>query len=234
MAWDLIDTAELADGELALYRQGDHSSGEVFMIRVNGLELMNGFGHQSETVLGEMAVAVAKVPAPHILIGGLGLGYTLAATAAALKGAGRITVAELSPKVIEWFDRHVSASVLPERPINLAIVPGDIGAFIRGKDVGPFDVIVLDVDNGPEALVSAQNAHLYSAEGLHAFAAKLSPNGVILLWSAFEAPAFVALAEGAGFTVSSTALAAVRRPDLLHYAYVLEPSHHFGPRQRSR
>ena len=134
MAWDLIDTAELAEGELALYRQGDQSTGEIFMIRVNGLELMNGLGHQSETVLGEMAVAVAKVSAPHVLIGGLGLGYTLAATAAALKGAGRITVAELSPKVIEWFDRYVSTSVLPKRPLNLAIVPGDIGAFIRGQN----------------------------------------------------------------------------------------------------
>lgn len=219
MAWDLIDTAALEEGELALYRQGD-----IFMIRVNGLELMNGFGHQSETALGHMAVEVAKVPAPHILIGGLGLGYTLAAAAAALKGAGRITIAELSPKVIEWFDRYVSASVLPERPTNLAIVPGDIGAFIRRDDAGPFDVIVLDVDNGPEALVSPQNAKLYSAEGLNAFAAKLTSKGVILLWSAFEAPAFVARAEGAGFTVASTALAAVRRPDLLHYAYVLIPA----------
>ncbi|WP_374656217.1 hypothetical protein [Dongia sp.] len=219
MAWDLIDTAAVEEGELALYRQND-----IFMIRVNGLELMNGFGHQSETVLGRMAVEVAKVPAPHILIGGLGLGYTLAATAAALKGAGRITVAELSGKVIDWFDRHVAPTVLPERPANLTIVPGDIGAFIRRPDVGPFDVTVLDVDNGPEALVSPRNADLYSSVGLQAFASKLTPNGVILLWSAFEAPDFVTRAEGAGFTVTCTALAAVRRPDLLHYAYVLEPN----------
>jgi spermidine synthase len=218
MAWDLIDTAQVEEGELTLYRQGD-----VFMIRANGLELMNGFGHQSETALGEMAVAVAKAPAPHILIGGLGLGYTLAATAAALKSAGRITVAELSGKVIDWFDRFVAATVLPERPANLDIVPGDIGAFIRRKDVGPFDVIVLDVDNGPEALVSPQNARLYSADGLQAFAGKLAPGGVILLWSAFEAPDFVARAEAAGFAVNCTALAAIRRPDLLHYAYVLTP-----------
>jgi spermidine synthase len=221
MAWDLVDTAAVAAGELALYRQNDHPGGAMFMIRVNGLELMNGLGHQSETRLGQMAVEVARVPAPHILIGGLGLGYTLAATAAALRGAGRITVAELSPKVIEWFDRHVSASVLPERPGNLTIVASDIGAFIKRKDIGPFDVIVLDVDNGPEALVTPQNANLYSAAGLQALARKLTPDGVILLWSAFEAPAFVARAEAAGFHVACTALAAVRRPDLLHYAYVI-------------
>lgn len=222
MAWDLIDTAVVAEGELTLYRQNDHPGGAIFMIRVNGLELMNGFGHQSETTLGQMAVAVARVPAPHILIGGLGLGYTLAATAAALKGAGRITVAELSPRVIEWFDRYVSPGVLPERPADLSIVPGDIGTFIGNRDAGPFDVIVLDVDNGPEALVTPQNAYLYSAAGLQAFARKLTPGGVILLWSAFEAPDFVMRAEAAGFNVACTALAAVRRPDLLHYAYVLD------------
>jgi len=218
MAWELVETAHVPDGELTLYRQGD-----VFMIRANGYELMNGLGHQSELALGRMAVEVAKTPDPHILIGGLGLGYTLAATTAALGGKGRITVGELSPKVIDWFDRHVAARVLPQRPEGLTIVPGDIGALMRRGDVGPFDVIVLDVDNGPEALVSPANAALYSAEGLRAFASKLTAEGVILLWSAFDAPAFVSLAEEAGFVVSRRTLAAVRRPDLLHYAYVLAP-----------
>ena len=218
MAWDWIESASVPDGELSLYRQGD-----MFMIRANGLELMNGFGHQSETELGRMAVRVTKRDDPHILIGGLGLGYTLAATAAALQVRGRITVAELSPQVIDWFDRFVGPTVLPDRPLGLTLVPGDIGAFILRADAGPFDVIVLDVDNGPEALVAPDNARLYSADGLHAFAAKLAPDGVILLWSAFEAPDFVALAERAGFTVTRETLAAVRRADLLHYAYVLRP-----------
>ncbi len=223
MAWELVDSAMVEEGELTLYRQDELGQGPVFMIRANGLELMNGLGHQSETVLGRMAVAVAKSEDPHILIGGLGLGYTLAAALADLHGRGRVTVAELSPKVIDWFDAHVAPHVLPARPDTCALVPGDIGAFIRREDVGPFDVIVLDVDNGPEALVTPRNQGLYSPAGLHAFAAKLAPGGAILLWSAFEAPAFVALAEGAGFKVTSTALAAIRRPDLLHYAYLLEP-----------
>lgn len=218
MAWELIETAQVPDGELTLYRQG-----EVFMIRANGYELMNGLGHQSELALGRMAVDVATSRDPHILIGGLGLGYTLAATTAVLAGRGRVTVAELSPQVIAWFDRYVGPTVLPDRPADLAVVPGDIGAFVRRDDVGPFDVIVLDVDNGPEALVAPQNASLYAAEGLQAFAARLAKGGVILLWSAFEAPDFVALAEAAGFTVTCETLAAVRRPDLLHYAYVLAP-----------
>jgi spermidine synthase len=218
MAWELIDTSQVPDGELTLYRQGD-----VFMIRANGLELMNGLGHQSELALGKMAVDVAKSQEPHILIGGLGLGYTLAATAAALSGRGRITVAELSPQVIAWFARYVGPTVLPQHPPNLEIVAGDIGDLMRRRDIGPFDVIVLDVDNGPEALVSPLNAALYSADGLRAFADKLRPGGVILLWSAFEAPDFVTLAQRAGFVVTCEALAAMRRPDVLHYAYILEP-----------
>lgn len=216
MSWELLETALVPDGELTLYRQG-----EIYMIRANGYELMNGLGHQSELALGRMAVEVAAVADPHILIGGLGLGYTLSAASHALAGKGRITVAELSPQVIAWFDRYIAATVLPHRPEGLAIVPGDIGALMGRTDAGPFDVIVLDVDNGPEALVSPANAALYAAEGLQAFAGKLSSDGVILLWSAFEAPDFVARAEKAGFAVSIRTLAAVRRPDLLHYAYVL-------------
>lgn len=228
MTWKLIDTAAAGEGELALYCQGDDGQGdgrqgEIFMIRANGFELMNGFGHQSETVLGRMAVAVAKVPDARVLIGGLGLGYTLAAVAAELDKAGCITVVELSPKVIEWFDRYVACSVLPVRPPNLAIFPGDICAFVRRDDVGPFDVIVLDVDNGPEALVSPRNADLYAPEGLRALAAKLSPDGLILLWSAFESAEFVACAENAGFAVTTEVLAPIRRPDLFHYVYRLAP-----------
>ena len=223
MAWELVDSAEVEEGELALYRQDELGQGPVFMIRANGLELMNGLAHQSETRLGRMAVAVAKTANPNILIGGLGLGYTLAATLADLNGNGRVTVAELSLKVIEWFETLIAPHVLPARPGSHALVPGDIGAFIRRTDIGPFDVIVLDVDNGPEALVTPRNEGLYSPDGLRAFAAKLAPEGCILLWSTFDAPAFVALAEATGFNVTRHALAAIRRPDLLHYAYVLKP-----------
>lgn len=219
MAWQLLDTAQLVDGTLELYRQDD-----VFMIRANGLELMNGLAHQSETALGELAVAVARSAAPRILIGGLGLGYTLAACSRALGGAGIITVAELSPSVINWFDRYVAPSVLPTRPPNMNIIATDVGELVRADAGERYDVIVLDVDNGPEALVSPRNARLYGPEGLRAMAASLSPNGVILLWSGFEAPGFATLAESEGFTVTCQALASVGRADLLHYAYALSPA----------
>jgi spermidine synthase len=216
MAWELVDTANVPDGVLELYRKDD-----VFMIRANGLELMNGLGHQSEDAFGILAAKVSGKASPNILLGGLGLGYTLAAAVRELGQAGHITVAELSPAVISWFDRHVAASVLPQRPANVSIVASDIGDLMRSDSGQRYDVIALDVDNGPEALVSPQNAQLYDSAGLQALAGRLQPGGVILLWSGFEAPAFVAMAEAAGFSVACTVLASVGRPDLLHYAYSL-------------
>lgn len=214
MAWELVDTAPVPEGELQLYRKDD-----VFMIRANGLELMNGLGHQSEVAFGIMAAKASGKASPKILIGGLGLGYTLAAAARELGDAGSITVAELSPAVIAWFDRYVAASVLPHRPPNVTIVASDIGAMVRADDCPAYDVIALDVDNGPEAMVSPENARLYDPAGLHALAARLEPDGVILLWSGFESPGFAEMAEKEGFSVTCMPLASVGRAGLFHYAY---------------
>ena len=216
MAWELVDSADVPDGLLELYRQDD-----VFMIRANGLELMNGLGHQSEVSFGTMASEVSGKASPNILLGGLGLGYTLAAAARALGEKGSITVAELSPAVIAWFDRYISPTVLPLRPGNVTVLASDIGDLLRAGTGPLYDVIALDVDNGQEALVSPRNAQLYDSAGLHALAAQLTPDGVILLWSAFESPSFVAMAMEAGFSVHSSVLASVGRADLCHYAYSL-------------
>lgn len=216
MAWELVDTAHVPEGELELYRKDD-----VFMIRANGLELMNGLGHQSEVAFGQMAAKISGKAAPNILLGGLGLGYTLAAAVRELGGVGHVTVAELSPAVIAWFDRYVAATVLPQRPPNVTIVASDIGDMVR-EAAGPlYDVIALDVDNGPEALVSPGNAQLYGPTGLYKLGARLTSDGVILLWSAFESTDFVAMAEREGFSVTCTTLASVGRADLFHYAYSL-------------
>src|SRR5262245_6016085 len=155
MPWALIDSATEGDAVWDLYgRDG------MFMIRANGLELMNGFNHDSETALGELAAELAGTHDPRVLIGGLGLGYTAAAVLGALGGAGGVTVAELSGAVIDWFHRYVRASVLPEQPGNLEIVHADVADLLAKERL--YDVIVLDVDNGPEPLVTARNGTLYS------------------------------------------------------------------------
>lgn len=213
MPWTLIDAVMENDTLLELYGKDG-----MFMIRANGRELMNGFCHESETALGRLAAQVAPSRGPRILVGGLGLGYTIAALTDALGSTGAITVAELSGAVIDWFHRHVKPSVLPDECDNLTIVHGDVAALLAAGD--RYDVVVLDVDNGPEPLVAAGNAALYAPGGLRALHARLSDNGVALLWSGFESTAFAAGAAEAGFSVTCRPFYRART-DLSHFIYVL-------------
>jgi spermidine synthase len=213
MSWTLIDSAPEGDALLELY-----SKDAIFMIRANGLELMNGFCHDSEVALGHLAAEMAPSPAPRILLGGLGLGYTAAALVQALGTSGTITVAEFSAAVIDWFHHHVSQSVLPNIPGNLIIVHSDIAALLTAE--GRYDLIVLDIDNGPEPLVTAKNGGLYAIEGLRSLHRGLSWNGSVLLWSGFESEDFVARAEQAGFRVRCEPFLRTRS-EQSHYIYVL-------------
>jgi len=213
MPWTLIDSATEGDAILELYGKDG-----AFMIRANGLELMNGFNHDSETALGTMAAGLAGTHEPRILIGGLGLGYTAAAVLGVLGSAGAVTVAELSGAVIDWFHRSVKASVLPGRPSNLEIVHADVADLLAKGHL--YDVIVLDVDNGPEPLVTARNSALYSVAGLRAIHASLSGKGVALLWSGFRSAAFEGSAREAGFAIRCEPFHRAR-PELAHYTYFL-------------
>jgi spermidine synthase len=213
MPWILIDSVRHDDASLELYGKDGK-----FMVRANGLELMNGFSHESERALGELAASFAPAWKPRILVGGLGLGYTTAALVRAVGDLGTITVAELSPAVIDWFHRHVKAWVLPETCDSLMIVQSDVAKLIAAKD--RFDVVVLDVDNGPEALVIATNDALYSTTGLRTLFACLSANGVALLWSGFKSDVFESRAREAGFVVACEPFAR-GRTELSHFIYVL-------------
>ncbi len=213
MPWSLIDSAAENDALLELYGKDG-----VFMIRVNGRELMNGFCHDSETALGRLAATLAPTRAPRVLVGGLGLGYTVAALVDALGDRGTITVAELSGAVIDWFHRYVKPSVGPGRWCDVRLIRADVADALAAGD--RYDVVVLDVDNGPEALVSAGNAALYSRPGLRALHASLSERGTALLWSGFQSTSFERRAREAGFAVTCERY---RRPraDLSHFIYVL-------------
>ena len=213
MTWTLIETATERDAVLELYRKDGR-----FMIRANGLELMNGFHHESETALGAFAAELAPSQSARFLVGGLGLGYTTAALLEALDGHGVVTVAELSSAVIDWFDRHVKVSALPGSHDNLSIVNADVADLLASRN--RFDAIILDVDNGPEPLVTAVNSGLYAVDGLRALHGSLSECGVALLWSGFQSADFAARAEEAGFTVTCEPFRR-ERADLDHYVYVL-------------
>ena len=213
MPWTLIDAATEGDALLEL-----STKDAVFMIRANGLELMNGFCHESEVALGQLAAEMAPAPTPRILVGGLGLGYTTAALTQALGTAGTVTVAEFSQAVIDSFHRPVPPSVTPEMPGNLPIAHADVAEALAEAR---YDLIVLDVDNGPEALVTARNDSLYAREGLQALHRSLCAGGKVLLWSGFDSPEFAARAEQAGFQVRCEPFRR-DRPELSHFVYVLE------------
>lgn len=213
MTWTLIESATEHDAVLELYGKDGR-----FMIRANGLELMNGYHHESETALGALAATLAPSQGARFLIGGLGLGYTTAALLEALDGNGHVVVAELSSAVIDWFDRHVKAAVLPDMPGNLSIISADVADLLAQRS--GFDVIILDVDNGPEPLVTAANAGLYTADGLRLLHGSLAERGVALVWSGFKSDDFAARAQSAGFTVTCEPFRRARA-DLDHYIYVL-------------
>jgi spermidine synthase len=225
MTWTLIETATERDAALELYRKDGR-----FMIRANGLELMNGFHHESETALGAFAAALALSQGARFLVGGLGLGYTTAALLEALDGDGVVTVAEMSSAVIGWFDRHVKASVLPGTHDNLSIINADVADLLAARN--RFDAIILDVDNGPEPLVTAVNTGLYAVDGLRALHGSLSECGVALLWSGFQSADFAARAKEAGFTVTCEPFRR-ERADLDHYVYVLTKDDAFAAGRES-
>jgi spermidine synthase len=217
MPWTELATASLNGSALALYR--DNVDG-AYMIRVGGIELMNSRWHRSEDELGGLAGrAVGRHASPRVLLGGLGLGYTLAALARVLGGAGQITVAEISTDVIAWYERWLEPALFAERPGNVRLVAADVAALLQGQ--GEYDVIILDIDNGPQALSAAGNAFLYGDAGLRALRSSLAEGGWLLLWSGFEAPDFVARAEAADFAVDYRPVPFPGRPNLFHYIYQL-------------
>lgn len=198
--WELLDSAVVPGegGELRLYRRGDE-----FSIRITGQgELMNSRMHGSEDALAEMTCArLTGIAAPRILIGGLGMGFTLAA---ALRQAGeqaQVVVAELIPAVIDW--NRGPLGELTSCPLNDARVrmrEGDVARILNSESQA-YDAILLDVDNGPEGFTRKQNDWLYDVDGLTAAWNALRDNGVLAVWSAAPSPPFRQRLYKIGFDV---------------------------------
>lgn len=197
--WILLDTAKTPGGdeELRLFRRGDE-----FSIRLGRNELMNSRIHGSEEALAELAYArIAGRPKPRLLIGGLGMGFTLRAALAVASAGAEIVVAELSPAVVAW-NRGAMAALSGgslDDP-RVTIREADVGELIRaGRDA--YDAIMLDVDNGPEGLTRPANDRLYDRGGLGDAFAALRPDGVLAVWSAAPDPGFTQRLRRAGFAV---------------------------------
>ena len=180
-----------------------HERDGAFSIRVDGVELMSNRQHHSEERLAELACAHVRAKrGARVLVGGLGMGFTLRATLASLPPDARVTVAELVPAVIEWNSEPafgLGADAL--RDPRVEVVAGDV-ADVIGRRRG-LDAILLDVDNGADGLTTAGNDALYAPAGLAAARAALVPGGCLAVWSATDDPAFVRRMERSGFGVTT-------------------------------
>jgi spermidine synthase len=194
------------------------------MIRAGGWELMNGEYHASEDQLGRLAGLLARASDSAILVGGLGLGYTLARLLETLHERfgqirARITVAERSGDVLGWFGSSINPHLAATLPSGVRLIESDVMACLGAGRC--WNVIVLDVDNGPEGLSSAGNAVLYGEDGLTRCRDSLAPGGHLLLWSGFEDSEFVDRARVVGFSVARQCMALPNRSDQAHVLYVL-------------
>lgn len=174
-----------------------------YLITANGRTLMSSRVRGSEEALAGLAFRdMPDRDAPCVLIGGLGMGFTLRATLDLLPATAAVVVAELLPAVIEW-NRGVlgplAAQPLDDRRVQVDAV--DVGHLLRSS-VGRFDVVLLDVDNGPSAFTDAANAALYGERGLAALRLALKPGGTAAIWSAADDARFAQRLRGAGFTVT--------------------------------
>jgi spermidine synthase len=180
-----------------------HQGKDDFFIRISGGgELMSTRKHDSEDALGRLPCLRLRQPeTASVLIGGLGMGFTLAAALKVLGPRAEVTVAELIPEVVEW--NRGPLGERSGRPLDdprTRVHVGDVVKLLKGKR-SEFDVIALDVDNGPEGLTQSSNDWIYSTPGIVAAQKALRPHGILAYWSAGPDPAFHDRLRRCGFLV---------------------------------
>ncbi|MDE2182028.1 MAG: hypothetical protein KGJ78_03295 [Alphaproteobacteria bacterium] len=194
MAWTELARAVTPDGDALTLRQ----CGADFEIRLNLLELMSSRNPVSERMLAQAVCKRLARRNPRILIGGLGMGYTVRAVLDHVGDGAGITVAELMADIIAW--NHGPLAAVAGRPLDdhrVTVCNSDVADVVRASP-DAFDAILLDVDNGPEAVLFPSNRFLYRPDGVKAIVSALRTDGVFALWSADRSPAFEqVLAAGA-------------------------------------
>jgi len=192
--WEFLDSAKIPGqgAELRLSRRG-----EEFSIRVNHAELMNSRAHGSEEALAELSCArIGDLAKPRVLVGGLGMGFTVAAALKHLPPAARVIVAELVPGLVDWNRRllgHLAGWPLQDPRVEVRL--GDVAKLLKESTL-QFDAILLDVDNGPNGL---NLPGLYGPAGLRSSHQALAEGGILAVWSVAPDQLFSKRLQQAGF-----------------------------------
>ena len=204
---------------IALYRHDG-----AYLIRADGVELMSTRRHLSEDRLAEVACApIRQAARVRVLIGGLGLGFTLREALRQLREDAEVVVAELLAEVIAWNANPaygLSADAMSDPRVR--IVHDDVTEVLR-TNAGGFDAIMLDTDNGPDGMLMSENAPLYAASGIRLTVAALRAGGSIVYWSVGDDPKFAATLRGAGLDVRTLPVRAHDTSGPMHTLYVATP-----------
>jgi spermidine synthase len=182
-----------------------HEHDGSYCIRLDGQDLMHSVTSASEILLGELAAEpLSAHPAGRVLIGGLGLGYTLKAVLAKAGPKAVVEVGELMPEVVEWnrtFMAALNGKLLADPRVQVRL--GDVVATLARARPASYDAILLDVDNGPVPMVRAGNVRLYGPAGLANLKSRLRPGGRLAIWSAAPDHTFEARLRAAGFAAKA-------------------------------
>ena len=218
--FERLGNARTPDGSLLELYRHDGS----YLIRANGIELMSQRRHLSEDRLAEVAcVGLKDKPGARVLIGGLGLGFTLRAALKELADDAEVVVAEFLADVIEWnTNPEYGISVETLKDPRVRVVHDDIVNVLRDH-AGQFDAIMLDTDNGPDGMIMSENARLYAQRGIATTVAALRPPGIITYWSVGDDPAFAHALRGSGLLVETLRVRAHDTKGPMHTLYVARP-----------
>jgi len=218
--WILIETAQTPGhgAELCLYQRD-----QEFAIQADNLELMNSRNFASEQALATLACKKLTDPSEaRVLIGGLGMGYTLKSALDELGETAEVLVMELVPDVVRWNQgllAHLAGNPLDDKRVTVQV--GDVAQMIK-RSRGSFSAILLDVDNGPNALTSMDNHWLYSIAGLETAYAALKPNGILGIWSSDRDAGFAKRLSQVGFDVDEVPVRELGKKGGHHIVWIAE------------
>ena len=199
--WELLGEARTPQGELLTLMRQDRE----MVLLADGKPLMSSRAHGSEEALAALGcrdLQQLRADPPSVLVGGLGMGFTLAATLRLLPPTATVVVAELVAAVVDWNRGPLGALAQhPLRDPRVRVEVADVRVTLQ-SNTSRFDAVLLDVDNGPDAFTTSNNVALYADQGLAAIRAALKPGGVLAVWSAWEDRKFEQRLKANGFHVT--------------------------------